>query len=520
MLTLKKSMDVFFDHLKSSDYAESTLKSYHFAICKALPHWLFASSLCFAMKQYPVTSFTPPSYLKSKIPKLKRFIDWAVSNRAKVSIEDALSEYEAILLQDDHSQSWIKQWKSLAFSYGEAMVLSSDLEIFRFLLMRIVSEDIVISSKQATNNIVRFVKFLHTHGLQKTDLPWEYSESWRQQIKRTLKDSVNVFASPSSSGEELLLAYLNFCHQEKELTLKSLNHEKRYLAYFLNWAEPFNVNGFNAPLIKKFISHLKEKRLSWTSIRHYFNTLKGFSEFLVECSILQKKPTCEIRLKANERSPKDTLSLEERNTLLSISARLLKDKGLLPEDKSALSFFLVRDACILHLFATTGIRLSEITSLKCSNVHLEDRTLTIRGKGSRSYLEKNRIVFLNDPQTFKWLVYYLDIRRDMTCPWLFVTIDGFKLLSPGIQTIVRKYGKMAGIKRSVSPNLLRASFASWMIEKGIDPVALKKLMGHESIRTTFGYYVSLKEEHVKNTWARCNPLSGILSQDGRSTDNE
>ncbi|MDI6729801.1 MAG: tyrosine-type recombinase/integrase, partial [Thermodesulfovibrionales bacterium] len=97
-----------------------------------------------------------------------------------------------------------------------------------------------------------------------------------------------------------------------------------------------------------------------------------------------KNPTCEIRLKANERSPKDTLSLEERNTLLSIPAKLLKDKGLLPEDKSASSFFLVRDACILHLFATTGIRLSEITSLKRSNVHLEDRTLTIRGKGSRS----------------------------------------------------------------------------------------------------------------------------------------
>jgi Site-specific recombinase XerD len=51
-----------------------------------------------------------------------------------------------------------------------------------------------------------------------------------------------------------------------------------------------------------------------------------------------------------------------------------------------------------------------------------------------------------------------------------------------------------------------------MVEKGIDPVALKELMGHRSIRTTFSYYVFLKQEHVRKTWAECNPLSVILSR--------
>ncbi|RJX28540.1 MAG: hypothetical protein C4554_02260 [Dethiobacter sp.] len=457
VVTLKESVEHFWAHLKASNRADSTVQSYCFALNVALPRWLFSSLPCRLLSH------------EHAPPELEGFIQWARIKRAGNCAGDAAAEYKSSLLAGR------KKWEALVFDYGKKTVLGMVLETFRFLLLRILSEGLVIFSQKATKHIVRFVKYLHSRGFLLTVLPWENKEGWKRKLEQVLEESAGGSASRSSSPAELLLAYLNFCHCEKELTLKSLRHEHRYLETFFRWAEPFELSRFNAPLIKKFVEELCTKGLAWVSVRHHFHTLKGFASFLVEAGILAENPTRSIRLKANERQMKDVLSFEERNGLLSAPARLWEG----PVSDNRAKFFLARDRCILHLFAATGIRLAEIAGLKLEDVDLADKTLHIRGKGSRTYLEKGRVLFLDDPGTYQALAGYLEVRKELACPWLFVTEDGFRLMPHSFQQVVKKYGRIAGIKRNVSPVLLRASFASWMIEKGVDPVALCRSVGHD-----------------------------------------
>ncbi len=248
--------------------------------------------------------------------------------------------------------------------------------------------------------------------------------------------------------------------------------------------------------------------MAWTSVRHHFNTIKYWSRFLVEYELIAKDPTQDMVLKKNERPDKNTLTLKERDLLLEAPLAILKKE----EINKRRAFVVIRDLCILHLFVTTGIRRAEIGNLKLVDLNLKDRSLRVRGKGSRRYLDKPRTLFLDDVATLQNLETYLELRKDMSCPWLFITFAGFKLKPTSFLHVVSKYGQRAGIERPVHPNLLRSSFASWMVEGGIDPVALKELMGHTSIRTTFGYYVHLKEDFIRDTWSRYNPLSRILEK--------
>ncbi len=369
--------------------------------------------------------------------------------------------------------------------------------------------------RQSTKYIIKYIKYLYAHGLLKTDFSWEKEENWKTKTYDTLRKASVIIPGPSSSWDDLSLAYLDFCHHEKDLSLKSIRHEQRYLHAFFCWiresAVKVGVSQLTGKLVKSYIDSLISRGLSNVSVRHHLNTIKGFAAFLLEYGIIGQNPVAGISIKSNEKRPKAVLSLQERDLLLSSPLRLMEQQC--HSSRHAYSeFFLARDLCILHMFITTGIRLQEISGLRVSDIDLDDKIITIRGKGSRSLVAKGRYLFLDHPGTFHSLSNYLKIRSEVKSPWLFITPNGIKLQPPSFQDIVASYGKLAGIDKRVNPQLLRASFASWMVEKGIDPVALKELMGHNSIRTTFSYYVFLKQEHVRKTWAECNPLSVILSR--------
>lgn len=515
MLTVRESFDQFLSHLSSTGFTQSGIRSYEFSVTCALPKWLFTSSSSSLLCEFPVSCTSLDAcYHRQMATPVQHFIEYAVSI-PPCDIGTAISEYELSLLQNGRTRSWVGKWKSAVFFYGREIILMQTLESMGFLLPTLLSGNTVVHSRQSTGYIIKYIRYLYVHGLLKADLPWEKDENWKTKIYDILREASGITLSLSSSWNDLLLAYLDFCHHEKDLSLKSIRHEQRYLNVFSCWVREstgkIEATQLTGALIKDYINSLLSRGLSNVSVRHHLNTIKSFAAFLLEYNIIGLNPVSGIKIKSNEKRPKAVLSLHERDLLLSVPLRLSEQPSPTPKHVYS-EFFLVRDMFILHLFATTGVRLQEISELRVSDVDLDDKIITIRGKGSRNLVTKGRYLFLDHPGTFYSLSNYLKVRSILKSPWLFVTPAGMKLQPPSFQEIVSTYGKLSGINRRVNPQLLRASFASWMVEKGIDPVALKELMGHKSIRTTFGYYVFLKQEHVRKTWAECNPLSVILSR--------
>ncbi|MFA7663163.1 MAG: tyrosine-type recombinase/integrase, partial [Patescibacteria group bacterium] len=149
----------------------------------------------------------------------------------------------------------------------------------------------------------------------------------------------------------------------------------------------------------------------------------------------------------------------------------------------------LRDRAILELFFSTGLRVSELISLEKDGINLSKDEFTIRGKGG-----KLRVIFLSN-QARSWIKKYLEKRTDMETA-LFLRHDRAAtdkkkaqdgLTARSIQRIIKKYAKVAGITKSISPHTLRHSFATDLLQSGADIRSVQTMLGHSSITTTQVY---------------------------------
>ena len=326
---------------------------------------------------------------------------------------------------------------------------------------------------------------------------------WESDIAKILDEASYAVPSSDSSFDELVLEYLDFCHTHKDMTNKSILHELRYARYFFDWLAkncPIQaVTQIQAAHIKEYLSSLNERGLSNCSVRHHFVTLKYFFDYLSEINILTPSPVRGIRIKTVQAAPRQLLSIEQRDSIQHTPP------------PGGTFFRRARSRAVMDLLLSTGLRLQEISGLKVEDVDFADKTIHISGKGGRTVSHKFRIGFLDD-SALAALKQYLPNRPVANSPWLFTDAKGFRLKPPVYQAIVHRCGIGANLSIPLNFQILRASFASWMVERGIDPVALKQLMGHKDIRTTFKCYVSMTETHIRNTWLNTNPLSRLLSQ--------
>jgi site-specific recombinase XerD len=149
-----------------------------------------------------------------------------------------------------------------------------------------------------------------------------------------------------------------------------------------------------------------------------------------------------------------------------------------------------RDVAIMETLFSTGLRVSELTNLDRDQMNLERREFSVRGKGG-----KDRVVFISSSAASaisKWL----SLRKDNTKP-LFIHFGGtkdeeddgkFMRLTPrSVQRIIKRYAKLAGIVKNVTPHILRHSFATDLLINGADIRSVQDMLGHASITTTQAY---------------------------------
>ena len=153
---------------------------------------------------------------------------------------------------------------------------------------------------------------------------------------------------------------------------------------------------------------------------------------------------------------------------------------------------ILRDIAVVEVFFATGARVYEVANIKRKNIDLESGTIRFMGKGG-----KERLVQISEKSVCKLLKQYYEMNKTeiLQCGYFFVNQRGERFTEQSIRIMMKKYTKQAGIERNITPHMFRHSFATYLIEEGVDISCVQQILGHSSIKTTQIYiYVAVKRQ--------------------------
>lgn len=248
--------------------------------------------------------------------------------------------------------------------------------------------------------------------------------------------------------------------------------------------------GLKTVQLKDFVRQIAELGLSANTQSRMVSGIRSFYKYLLLEDKIEVDPSALLETPKIGRKLPDTLSNEEVVAMID-SIDLSKAEG-------------ERNRAILETLYGSGLRVSELTNLKISNIYFNDGIMRILGKGS-----KERLVPLGGMAAKRILSYIKEIRvhnriQKGSEDFVFLNNRGNPLSRIMIFNIVKKAAYNAGIKKSISPHTLRHSFATELIQRGADLRAVQDMLGHESITTT-EIYTHLDRDFLRSNIIQFHP---------------
>jgi integrase/recombinase XerD len=291
---------------------------------------------------------------------------------------------------------------------------------------------------------------------------------------------------------ELIDTFLNYLSVERGLSHNTLISYQGDLHSYIDFIINRHIDALSKATkndIINFMLYQKDKGLSANSIARNLAAIKAFYRFLVRERILKADPTSLIDSPKLWKKIPETLSLNEVDALLNQPN--VKDKQG------------IRDKAILETLYATGMRVSEAANLKVDNINLDIGFLRCIGKGN-----KERIIPLGKKAIIS-LKRYLEVSRHQLLKkkeseFLFLSRLGKKISRQSLWKIIKRYAKIARIKKPIRPHILRHSFATHLLERGADLRSVQEMLGHANISTT-QIYTHINKERLKTIHRMFHP---------------
>lgn len=285
--------------------------------------------------------------------------------------------------------------------------------------------------------------------------------------------------------------YITFLKIEKGLSAASLNSYRQDLKHYSNYLadeEITSLDKVDTELLIQFIKFLSEKGLSAKTISRTQSTLRNFHQFLLNQNIIEMNPAVKLTAVRSEKKLPEYLTIEEMEILLNT-----------PDNSPAG----MRDSTLMEVLYASGIRVSELISIKRADVNTEMGFIRVSGKGS-----KERIVPITDFVAKKLDHYVKDIRPQLLKgddnEDLFITNRGRGFTRQGLWKTIKKYETLSGISKNITPHTFRHSFATHLIENGADLRAVQEMLGHSDISTT-QIYTQISTTKIREMYKQFHP---------------
>lgn len=294
---------------------------------------------------------------------------------------------------------------------------------------------------------------------------------------------------------DYLSKFVNYLRATKNLSDKTLSAYSGDLHQFFSYEQDILQ-----PDICAFVSYLSSNlKLQDTSIRRKIITLKIFYSYLLDTEVIKHSPFAKLkfRFKQERKLPK-TLAIKDISKILNCFDAVNYDRLTM-----FAKFEYVRDAALIDLLISTGIRIGEAATITLNDVIISERTLLIHGKG-----RKQRLIYISSPITWNRIVTLLKERKSTNGSHLFINRFGDPISIYGIEYIYKKYLKKANINTHSTPHYLRHTFATNLLANGADLRSVQEILGHASVATTQIYteVTTQRKKQVLNKFNYRNKL--------------
>jgi len=291
--------------------------------------------------------------------------------------------------------------------------------------------------------------------------------------------------------ESQIRAFLNYLRVEKALSQNTIHAYRRDMAKFglfiaKRGIKPGEISRGD---IVDFLASLYRKGLDSRSVARHLVTVRHFFRFSLLEGFVTEDPAINIESPKFRRSLPDFLSLEEVDRLLP-QPDASNPPGL-------------RDKAMIELLYSTGLRVSELCGLRVADLEVEAGCLRCIGKGN-----KERLVPVGR-RALSAIEEYLRTARpailgEATSPYLFINRNANKTNRIRFWAALGKYGRKAGLRKKLTPHMLRHSFATHLLDRGADLRSVQMMLGHADISTT-QIYTHVVEERLKQVYKAHHP---------------
>jgi integrase/recombinase XerD len=292
--------------------------------------------------------------------------------------------------------------------------------------------------------------------------------------------------------KELVDTFLSYLSVERGLSQNTISSYRQDLGAYMDFLEKARIEALAKIAradINNFMLSQKDNGMAANSIARRLAAIRMFHRFLNRERIIKGDPTTLIDSPKLWKKIPDTLSLAEIEALLA-QPDLRNKQG-------------IRDKAVLETMYATGMRVSEVVGLKLADVNLDIGFLRCVGKGN-----KERVIPLGKKAMLSIRRYLQQTRPSLLkgreTEFLFLSRFGKKISRVSLWKLIRKYARLAKIKKPIKPHLLRHSFATHLLERGADLRSVQEMLGHANISTT-QIYTHVNKERLKSIHKMYHP---------------
>ena len=273
-----------------------------------------------------------------------------------------------------------------------------------------------------------------------------------------------------------MINYLDYCRYQKRLDEKTLKAYQIDLAQFEKDIPSCYIEEITSDLLENFIAGLHQKYKPKT-VKRKIASLKALFHYFEYRELVDKNPFNKMQIKFREPVilPK-TIPLHTVEHFLST---IYKQHAAAKTDYQKRTT--LRDIAVIELLFATGMRISELCSLKAKDVNLQDKNILIYGKGA-----KERRIQLGNDDVVRISAEYKDAfaSQIQSCGYFFVNQSGRPLSDQSVRRMINKYTSLAAIEMHITPHMFRHTFATSLLEADVDIRYIQEMLGHSSINVT------------------------------------